>query len=186
MCLQVDSPGTQLAKRAGVARFSPPGGAKPGKWDFEPVDFEVDTPADILPKLRRRGLDPSQRTLVLLEGVVMHLTPPAADATIRAARSLGCAGSVLVMDEVPPSAVRRVAWRPWAKLVKLLFNFTAGERFRLWGWEDDELQPYLKARGWGTVRSCVTNRDAGLAAGVPNHLMNGMAFAARIVVAEAT
>ena len=169
-----------------MARFSPPGVPKPGKWDFEPIDFEVDTPADILPKLRRRGLDPSKRTLVLLEGVVMYLTPPAADATIRAARSLGCAGSILVMDEAPPSAVKRMAWRPWAKLVKLLFCFTAGERFRFCGWEDDELQPYLKARGYGTVRSCVTIRDTGLAKGIPRHLMAGLAFPARLVVAEAT
>ena len=166
---EVDSPGSQLQKRAAVARLFP--SAVAGKGDpageaglrFVAQDFEHE-PIDSLPDaLRREGLDNKKPTFVLLEGarvlrrnaystnltnlegVVEYLTPEAVDATVRVARKLGGARSRLVVEYVQPSTFR-VSWLHRATV--FAWFRTAGESFRFMGWEAGALDGYLAARGW--------------------------------------
>lgn len=180
----MDSPGTQLLKRAAVARL-PAATPRAVAWHFEAIDFELHKPADMAAKLAAQGLDPSRRTLVLMEGLVPYLTPVAADETVRAARTLGAPGSRLVMDEVPPALLRRWFINPLGIFTFLAFRLVAGERFRICGWPDAEVGPYLAARGWSRLLARSPLGETAPAAALPRSLRSGMGACARLVVAEA-
>ena len=158
---EVDSPGSQLQKRAAVTRLFPSAVASKGDPSsqaglrFVAQDFEHE-PVDSLPDvLRREGLDTNKPTFVLLEGVVEYLTPEAVDATVRIARALGGVHSRLVVEFVRPSD------HQMSRAERFFARFDpAGEEIRFKGWDDGALGPYLAERGWKLLSSESTNEAA--------------------------
>jgi methyltransferase (TIGR00027 family) len=70
---EVDHPATSAEKRRRLARL----GADFAHVRFVPVDFDQQMPA---PGLVQAGFDPSQRTIVIWDGVTNYLQPEAVDA----------------------------------------------------------------------------------------------------------
>jgi methyltransferase (TIGR00027 family) len=73
---EVDHPATSAEKRRRLARL----GADFAHVRFVPVDFDQKMPA---PGLVQAGFDPSQRTIVIWDGVTNYLQPEAVDAITR-------------------------------------------------------------------------------------------------------
>jgi methyltransferase (TIGR00027 family) len=128
---EVDSPGSQRAKRAALARLrlSPP-----PRLTFVAHDFEGDHALAALPaKLVAAGLDAAAPTLTLWEGVAVYLPVAAVDDTLRMLRRCGGAGSQLAFTYQEPRAEGgggAQARRSLADWVVRAAAARAGERFR--------------------------------------------------------
>jgi methyltransferase (TIGR00027 family) len=88
--LEVDHPATQARKRAAL-------GHMPERIRYVPLDFESNA---LQPALIDAGLDDTQRTCVLLEGVFSYLTPEAIDATLAALVEVSAPGSQILLTYV--------------------------------------------------------------------------------------
>jgi len=96
---EVDSPGSQRAKRAALARLQ----AQPAtRLRFVAHDFELEA-LDAMPlKLSTVGLNASLPTCIVLEGVCQYLSAEAVDATLEVVKKLGNRKSLLVINHLDP------------------------------------------------------------------------------------
>ena len=97
---ELDVPITQAAK---IARYRQRRLALPPNLCFVAVDFERDS---VSRKLEDAGFRPRERSLFVLEGVLMYLAPASAAAAFRTLRSLAAPGSRVVFDYVRASVLR--------------------------------------------------------------------------------
>lgn len=97
---EVDHPGTAAIKRQRLHRIV---SRIPEHVVYVPVDFERDSLAE---RLRANGIDLTQKTFFLWEGVSMYLTPEAIDATLSFVTS-AAPGSTLTFDYYFASAMAR-------------------------------------------------------------------------------
>lgn len=146
---EVDSPGSQRAKRAALRRagLSAGGGARVA---FVELDFEAHAaaalPAALRDALRAAGLDTAtSATLTVWEGVLVYLPREAADATLQALRLCGGPGSQLALTYQEPAREGRTRRGLAHTLVRLLAN-RAGEHFRTW-FAPDEMRRWLAQHG---------------------------------------
>jgi methyltransferase (TIGR00027 family) len=87
---EIDHPVTQARKRAALGDISE-------RVGYVPLDFESDA---LQPALIDAGLDQSQRTCVLWEGVFSYLTPEAIDATLATLVEVCAPGSQILLTYV--------------------------------------------------------------------------------------
>ena len=97
---EVDVPLTQNAK---IDRYRQCGLAVPQNLKFIAMDFDRDSIAE---KLRRFGFHERERSLFILEGVLMYLLPASVDALFRTLHTLTSEGSRLVFDYVRASVLQ--------------------------------------------------------------------------------
>jgi methyltransferase (TIGR00027 family) len=139
---EVDHPATQRKKRERMqyeigsrVRFLP--------WNFEkdPLPALGDRLADL-------GLDRDEKTMILIEGVIVYLSQEAIAATFDCARHLGAVGSRVTFTysaaELLTSDAPEV--RRERRLVRLI-----GEPFRS-GFAPGQLEPWLASRGFRLVQ----------------------------------
>jgi methyltransferase (TIGR00027 family) len=90
---EVDHPATQVHKRARLTAS----GVRLCARDirFAAVDLERD---NVVERLAEIGHDHTRPSVFVCEGVLMYLTPEAADATLRALATLGAVGSLLALS----------------------------------------------------------------------------------------
>jgi methyltransferase (TIGR00027 family) len=92
---EVDHPDTQREKRTRIGSLA----QQAREVKFVAVDFTRD---DLGERLAAAGHDPSQRTTWIWEGVVMYLTPPEVEATLRVVAVRSAPGSRLVIVYIGP------------------------------------------------------------------------------------
>ena len=73
---EVDHPGTQIAKMEKIEKIF---GRPPEHVVYVPVDFESE---DLGRKLLEKGYNKSQKTLFIMEGLVMYIPSKAVDETL--------------------------------------------------------------------------------------------------------
>jgi methyltransferase (TIGR00027 family) len=143
---EIDHPATQRRKQRALGRLGAASPAHYVTWDFET------RPLDELPaELARAGLDRSAPVLTIWEGVTMYLTEGAIDASLRAIRGWSGPGSQLAMTYFERTRITHRS--PLLRLMRIAVK-RLGEPF-LWGWQAEEVAPYLAQRGWDVV----TNRS---------------------------
>ena len=149
---EVDHPATQGHKRRVLAQ----GGLHPRAVRYVVWDFEERPLAELGPALVAADHDPAQPTLTIWEGVTMYLTPAAIDASVRAIRGWSAAGSALAVTYVTRDAIERpsLTVRATRAVVGAI-----GEPWRF-GWNPDELGPYLAARGFTLDRDASIGSEA--------------------------
>lgn len=147
---EIDHPATQRHKRAVLDRLGAASPARYLEWDFETH------PMDDLPgALADAGHDPAAPTATIWEGVTMYLTDAAIDASLRAIAAWSAAGSVLALTYMTRERLTgSLAMRAVRAVVHRL-----GEPFRF-GWNPDELPPYLAARGFALASDVATSEAA--------------------------
>jgi len=97
---ELDAPLTQKAK---LGRYRQRGLSVPANVVFVAIDFDNESlPA----KLREIGFGDNQRSLFIMEGVLMYLRPESADATLRTIGALAGKESRLVFDYARSSVLR--------------------------------------------------------------------------------
>jgi methyltransferase (TIGR00027 family) len=91
--VEVDHPDTQEVKRRALAAH----GGCPRALRLVPRDLGKDGLEDAL---RGAGIEPGRPSLFVAEGLLPYLPPPAVDGLLAAARTLGAAGSRMVLTVV--------------------------------------------------------------------------------------
>jgi len=113
---------------------------------FVPIDFNRE---DIFEVLSKAGFEDRQRTLFLWEGVSMYLSDEAADGTLAFIREHSASGSRVVFDYLYASVLRREnRFYGEREIYKTVSRVGEGWTF---GLEEDEIEPFLAARGFGLV-----------------------------------
>ena len=97
---ELDVPFTQKAK---IDRYRQQNLVVPGNLRFIAIDFDKESPAE---KLKQFGFHDRERSLFILEGVLMYLQPASVEATFRALHALAVAGSRVVFDYIRASVLR--------------------------------------------------------------------------------
>ncbi|MBN1439274.1 MAG: SAM-dependent methyltransferase [Anaerolineales bacterium] len=139
---EVDQPATQALKIGKVKRGL---GALPPHVAYVPVDFN----AEDLEKLISAGYDPGRKTFFIWEGVTHYLTPAAVGRTLAFVAGQSAPGSAIVFDYMDPSALRAEQKRGEVVRMQRTSRFT-GEGLKF-GIEPGEIEPFLKARGFGRI-----------------------------------
>jgi methyltransferase (TIGR00027 family) len=89
---ELDAPTTQKVK---IDQFKARGVAVPSNVVLVPINFEKDS---VEAKVKASGLEPNQKTLVILEGVLQYLNPEAVAGTFKTIRKIVGIGSRVVFD----------------------------------------------------------------------------------------
>jgi methyltransferase (TIGR00027 family) len=137
---EIDHPHTQTYKLERTEKVS---GVRYVPWDFERM-----ATSELPEALGRLGLDRTQPTLTIWEGVTMYLSAEAIDQSLRAIHAFGAPGSRLTFNYVDQSALDRPA--AGARTIMQVVR-RSGEPFRF-GIAHEELSAFLATRGF-TLRS---------------------------------
>ncbi len=139
---ELDAPTTQAAK---LRQYRRRGLTVPPDVAFVAIDFDRESPAAAL---KRAGFRAGDRTLFVLEGLLMYLQPESVDETLRAMEGLAGPGSEIVFDYVRASMLRDEGeGKEAAKTVAKV-----GERWTF-AIEEQEVGPYLADRGWSLTET---------------------------------
>jgi len=136
---EVDHPATQARKQRVLAKLGATSPAHYVTWDFEARPL-----AELPVALVEAGLDRARPVLTIWEGVTMYLTQAAIDASLRAIHAWSAPGSQLAMTYFERTRIESPS--PMMRLVRGAVR-GLGEPF-IWGWNRDEVAPYLAARGF--------------------------------------
>jgi len=147
---EIDHPATQGHKRETFERHGIESPSTYVTWDFE------ERPVEDLPDyLGELGHDAKQPTFTIWEGVTMYLSEPAIDASLRAIAEWSGPEGELAMTYFSKNRLAKpsLATRAIQAVVS-----TIGEPWR-WGWNPDDLPPYLADRGLELVAD-ISLKDA--------------------------
>ncbi|MGA9098748.1 MAG: class I SAM-dependent methyltransferase [Methanotrichaceae archaeon] len=147
---EVDHPGTQIAKIGKIEKIF---GSIPEHVVYVPVDFESE---GLSQKLLEKGYNKSQKTLFIMEGLVMYIPPKAVDATLSFITKNSMRGSAIIFDYYPQSTVDGTSESESAKNIR---DFVAeqGEPL-LFGIEVEMIEAFLAERGFSQIHN-VTSED---------------------------
>ncbi len=134
---EVDHPATSAAKRSRLAGL----GADLAHVRFVPVDFDHQMPAD---RLVQEGFDPSQRTIVVWDGVTNYLQPEAVDAITRWVGGLAQGGQFIFTYIHSGVLDGSISFEGAAAVMRAVRR--SGEPWTF-GMRPDTVAGYLKERG---------------------------------------
>lgn len=145
---EVDHPDTQHVKTEKVKEIF---GVLPDHVIYVPVDFEID---DFGERLVEQGYDRSQKTLFVLEGLIMYIPLEAVDETLSFIAKNSGKDSAILFDYYPQSVVDGIY-----ELEKNMRDFAAqqGEPFKF-GIKEGTVEAFLTARGFSQIQN-VTSED---------------------------
>lgn len=150
---EIDHPATQRRKQRVLGTLGVTSPARYVAWDFETRPM-----TELGAALVAAGFTHSTPSLTIWEGVTMYLSEGAIDASLRAVHSWGAPGSQLAMTYYERTRIEGPS--PMMRLVRSVVR-AGGEPF-VWGWQAEELPPYLAARGF-TVREDRSLEEAAYA-----------------------
>jgi methyltransferase (TIGR00027 family) len=96
---ELDRPETQQIKVRKIAEIF---GDLPAHVSYVPIDLSLENLAD---GLERSKFSPEEKTLFILEGLVMYIPPAAMDVLLERIRGISAAGSRVIFDYYPASVV---------------------------------------------------------------------------------
>ena len=140
---EIDHPATQRHKREVLARLGADSPSHYLTWDFEQRAL-----SELPAALAAAGCDPGARAFTIWEGVTRYLTERAIDASLRAIHAWSPAGSQLALTYFTRARLEHP--RLTARMIHAVAT-RVGEPWRF-GWEPDELAPYLAERGFRLER----------------------------------
>jgi len=147
---EVDHPGTQSFK---IEKIKEIFGSIPEHVVFVPVDFEKETFSE---KLFSRGYNRSLKTLFIMEGLIMYITPKSVAETLFFIAENSGKGSAMIFDYFPESVV---VGTNKLKIAQDIRNFAIqqGEPLQF-GIKDGELEEFLSTFGFSNIQN-VTSED---------------------------
>lgn len=140
---EVDHPATQSVKQVKLQEVLV---TIPPHVEFVAVDFGRD---DLASRLIEAGYDPGKRTLFIWEGVSYYLTAAAVDQTLTFMARNSAMGSAVLFDFFPRAVIDGTSRRKEAVSLRKRLK-QRGEPL-LFGIDDEDLVPFLRARGFETL-----------------------------------
>ena len=147
---EVDHPGTQSFK---IEKIKEIFGSIPEHVVFVPVDFEKETFSE---KLFSKGYNRSLKTLFIMEGLIMYITPKSVAETLFFIAENSGKGSAMIFDYFPESVVDGTNKLKIAQDIRN-FAIQQGEPFQF-GIKDGELEEFLSTFGFSNIQN-VTSED---------------------------
>jgi methyltransferase (TIGR00027 family) len=141
---EVDHPGTQSFK---VEKIKEILGTIPEHVVFVPVDFETETFRE---KLFSKGYNPSLKTLFIMEGLLMYITPNSVAETLSFIAENSGQGSAVIFDYFPESVVDGTSKLKIAQDIRN-FAIQQGEPLQF-GIKDGELDEFLSNFGFSNIQ----------------------------------
>lgn len=137
---ELDHPATQTDKQEKLKQlFSAP----PGHVTHIPIHLGKD---NIEKKLFEGGYDPSKKTLFIMEGLLMYLSPSLVDSLFDTIKTSSRPGSWVTFDYLPPSIVDgTTSAREGRNMMKAVKKW--GEPF-LFGLRHEDAEVFLLSRGY--------------------------------------
>lgn len=142
---EVDHPDTQDVKIEKVKKIF---GFIPNHVIFVPVDFETDNFGE---RLLEQGYNRSQKTLFVLEGLIMYIPPEAVNETLSFIAKNSGKGSSIIFDYYLESVVDGTCE---LEIGKNIHNYLAevGEPLQF-GIKEERVENFLEARGFSEIRN---------------------------------
>ncbi len=159
---ELDHPATQADKRERLTRLN----LETGHIRFAAADFATDPIASVLTEA---GLDPSQPTLFLLEGVAVYLEQPVLERLLTAFRQVAADGSTLVI-----SVTTATGGATRQRFVERVAAVGEPARSTL---AADQAGDLLAATGWRLTPGRERGRSAGLLTATTTSVAAGTATA---------
>ena len=148
MVFEVDHPLTQAVKTDTVKEIF---GELPRHVTFLPLEFGKDSLEE---KLIQAGYDSGQKTLFIVEGLLMYIPPPAVDSLLSFIRKASGPGSAFVADYFDTSVVDGTSPLQEAQVLK---SFVDSEGSPLqFGISDGKVEDFFKQRGFRDVSRVTT------------------------------
>lgn len=147
---EVDHPKTQDVKIEKIKKIF---GSLPGHVVYVPVDFESE---DLGQKLLEKGYIKSQKTLFIMEGLLMYIPPKTVDEMLSFIVKNSGKGSSIIFDYYPQSVVDGTNELEVAKNI-LNYVIQQGEPL-LFGIKEGEVEAFLAQRGFSKIQN-VTSED---------------------------
>jgi len=141
---EVDHPDTQAVKLERLTKIFNP---LPKHITFVPVDFNTQMLGE---RLQGSGYNESDKTLFILQGVTMYLTPEGVDTTLAFIANHSKPGSAVIFDYFYSETLREMKNTRW-------LTGMIGERY-FFGIDQGKLEEFLTSRGFHDVR-CVDTED---------------------------
>lgn len=142
---EVDHPDTQRFK---VQKIKEIFGSIPEHVVYVPVDFESQT---LGKELFNKGYNRSLRTLFIMEGLIMYLTPKSVTETLNFIVENSGEGSAIIFDYFPESVVDGTNKLKIAQYIRN-FALQQGEPLQF-GIKDDELEEFLTNFGFSKIKN---------------------------------
>lgn len=143
--LEVDHPATQSIK---IEKITEIFGSLPDHVTYVPMDLELDKFGQ---QLLESGYNKSLKTLFIMEGLLMYLSPEIVDQILSFVVHNSGKGSAIIFDYIPLSVVDGTcefeAGQNWRNGV-----MAVGESF-LFGINDGKIQSFLVQRGFKNIRN---------------------------------
>ena len=148
--LEIDHPATQSIK---IEKITEIFGSLPDYVTYIPIDLELNNFGQ---QLLESGYNKSLKTLFIMEGLLMYLSPEMVDKILSFTVHNSGKGSAIIFDYIPLSVVdgtcKLEAGQNWRNGV-----MAVGEPF-LFGIKDGEIQSFLVQRGFGNIKN-MTSED---------------------------
>ncbi len=140
---EVDHPATQQVKREKLRLIF---NGSPQHVVFVPMDLEADPLSE---KLFENGYDHRKKTLFILEGLIMYLTPKVVDGILNFIATHTGRGSAVVFDCLPASVIDGTHQ---ARESRAMYRYARrkGEPFTF-GLNPEELKAFLEARNFNHI-----------------------------------
>lgn len=142
---EVDHPDTQSVKIEKVKEIF---GVLPGHVTYVHVDFETDNFGE---RLAAHGYDRSSKTLFLLEGLIMYISPEAVDETLSFIAKNSGKGSTILFDYYPESVVDGTCELEVGKNIRS-YTKRQGEPLQF-GIREGAVEAFLVERGFSRVQN---------------------------------
>jgi methyltransferase (TIGR00027 family) len=142
---ELDHPDTQTVKQSRVREIF---GRLPGHVSYVPADLGT---ADWQEDLVRLGYDPGKKSLFVMEGLCMYLSPATVDAILAFAATRAGPKSGVLFDYPDLSLIEGTDDRPIARNFKNRVE-QLGEPLRF-GIAGEGIIPFLRKRGFARVRN---------------------------------
>lgn len=147
---EVDHPDTQRFK---VQKIKEIFDSIPEHVVYVPVDFESQTLAK---ELFNEGYNRSLRTLFIMEGLIMYITPESVSETLKYIVGNSGKGSAIIFDYFPESVIKGTNKLKIAQDIRN-FAIQQGEPLRF-GIKEGELKKFLSKFGFSNIQN-VTSED---------------------------
>ncbi|MCD1294200.1 SAM-dependent methyltransferase [Methanocella sp. CWC-04] len=142
---EVDHPVTQSVKTEKVMEIF---GSPPDHVVYVPVDLEAEEPGL---RLTEMGYDRACRTLFIMEGLVMYISPHAVERILSFMAKNSGAGSAVILDYFPQSLVDGTCDLEVGKNLRKYVE-QQGEPIKF-GIDDGSIENFLSQRGFSQVRN---------------------------------
>jgi methyltransferase (TIGR00027 family) len=145
---EVDHPDTQRVK---IEKIKGIFGSLSDHVIYVPVDFEIDNFGE---RLLEKGYDRSQKTLFVMEGLIMYIPPEAVNETLSfIAKNSGKASSI-IFDYYLESVVDGTCELEVGKNIRD-YTYQQGEPLQF-GIKEGMVENFLEARGYSGIRNVTT------------------------------